>query len=550
MGKLQAIEELIPPSGAPGTGLVSLDKGGKEWHLSAFKTDENTWDDAMSAALALAEAAEGIVALPPHVTIDLHPFTIPAGVELVGNHSLIRRAATYNTSTRHWITLQDGASIDGVVTFDGNSGVVAHSGAQSCFYVVGDDCYIGYWVSVVGFETGTCYAIDVYGDRCEVNGYVEGASYASLRVAASIKPLTRFTSRRFESVNASAKGFVYNGTEGIDHLQLGTMILTTNSENIIADGFLTDSETGNTPRIQRLTIDHLEIYGWQSNGAKIENVGKLEIGTFRARTPGIPYGSGAGLMCRAYEADINVFDSDDRAVFEGSSRVGLLRTRSVNQHGVHVIGAYGSQVEIGTLDMTGAATTNPAIRIDTSGAVINVKVGRYLPSLTAPVALHAVAGTAPANDVGYLTLDRNLGYLDLATSAANRQKVECPPKQFTARSVPSTGTWLRGWLVWNDATSAGGWVGWSCVQSGTFGTLNGGATTGSISSASDSLTVSTATGLVVGQYITIAGVSGVKRITDIAGTTVTLDSAANATVSGAAVAFSAPVFKGFGEIEA
>jgi hypothetical protein len=46
-----------------------------------------------------------------------------------------------------------------------------------------------------------------------------------------------------------------------------------------------------------------------------------------------------------------------------------------------------------------------------------------------------------------------------------------------------------------------------------------------------------------GAYITIAGVTGKKKIVGIAGTTVTLDSAADATVSGAAVASSAASFR-------
>lgn len=63
----------------------------------------------------------------------------------------------------------------------------------------------------------------------------------------------------------------------------------------------------------------------------------------------------------------------------------------------------------------------------------------------------------------------------------------------------------------------------------------GGGRTGSITSGTSSLTVSSATGLSVGQKIAITGVTGTKAITAIAGTTITLDSNANATVSNAAV---------------
>jgi hypothetical protein len=77
----------------------------------------------------------------------------------------------------------------------------------------------------------------------------------------------------------------------------------------------------------------------------------------------------------------------------------------------------------------------------------------------------------------------------------------------------------------------------------TGNTVNFSTTTGSITSGTASLTVSSAFGLYAGAYITIQGVTGVKLITAISGTTVTIDSNASATVATAAVAFSQPVWK-------
>ena len=113
-----------------------------------------------------------------------------------------------------------------------------------------------------------------------------------------------------------------------------------------------------------------------------------------------------------------------------------------------------------------------------------------------------------------------------------------------ASAAPTTNTWSQGETVNNIAPA-----GWVCVTSGTFGTLNSGSTNGSITSGTNSLTVNYATGLIIGQYITIAGVTGVKKITAISGTTITINSNADATVTNAAVAYSAPVFKGFGVIQ-
>ncbi len=108
-------------------------------------------------------------------------------------------------------------------------------------------------------------------------------------------------------------------------------------------------------------------------------------------------------------------------------------------------------------------------------------------------------------------------------------------------TTPSNGTWIIGDKIINTGVTSGGFAEWECTTSGTQGTLSG--VTGSINSGSSSLTVNTVTGLKVGNFITIVGVSGVKQIITIVGLVVTVNSNANATVSGAAVAYSAAVFK-------
>jgi len=110
-------------------------------------------------------------------------------------------------------------------------------------------------------------------------------------------------------------------------------------------------------------------------------------------------------------------------------------------------------------------------------------------------------------------------------------------------TTPTTGTYSVGQRLKFWDAGAGGAPGTQCVQKGTQGTLNSGSTTGSISSGSATLTVNTASSLEVGQWISIVGVTGPLRITGISGTTITLSSNADATVSGAAVSFYNAVFK-------
>lgn len=117
-------------------------------------------------------------------------------------------------------------------------------------------------------------------------------------------------------------------------------------------------------------------------------------------------------------------------------------------------------------------------------------------------------------------------------------------------AIPTLGTWQKSDIVFNTAVTAGGKVGWVPTVAGTFGTLNGGATTGGITSGTNILTVNDATDLKPDQHITIVGVTGVKRIRKVTGLVVTITVNADATVAGAAVAYSAPTFKTFGDVTA
>jgi hypothetical protein len=44
-------------------------------------------------------------------------------------------------------------------------------------------------------------------------------------------------------------------------------------------------------------------------------------------------------------------------------------------------------------------------------------------------------------------------------------------RHLTATSVPTTGDFKRGDIIWNSEPSAGGTMGWVCVTSGSPGTL-------------------------------------------------------------------------------
>ena len=130
-----------------------------------------------------------------------------------------------------------------------------------------------------------------------------------------------------------------------------------------------------------------------------------------------------------------------------------------------------------------------------------------------------------------------------------RGRYRAPRAVLTGDTTPTAGNWLKGERIDYLETDAGGYGGVACTTSGTVAAALAGVTA-SITSGTKDLTVSSSAALTVGQFIAIAGVTGAKRIVAINNTAVTIDSNADATVSGAAVTFSAPVFKRTTAVEA
>ena len=121
------------------------------------------------------------------------------------------------------------------------------------------------------------------------------------------------------------------------------------------------------------------------------------------------------------------------------------------------------------------------------------------------------------------------------------------PVHFGFTASPAVGTWSQGMEVAYWSTPAGGTPGWLCTSSGTFSAAS---TTGSITSGSANLTVASAAGFSVGDYITIAGVTGIVPILAISGLVFTIGNAADATVAAAAVVTPDPIFKTLAAIAA
>jgi hypothetical protein len=115
-------------------------------------------------------------------------------------------------------------------------------------------------------------------------------------------------------------------------------------------------------------------------------------------------------------------------------------------------------------------------------------------------------------------------------------------------AIPIDDSWYIAERVYNSNPVAGSYIGWVCVQSGTFKTVKAG-TTGSIKSGSTTLTVNQVGNLKIGDYISVTGITVRPKITNIVGKTISLSAPSNATVANAVIKNTAPIFKGFGKIE-
>lgn len=88
-----------------------------------------------------------------------------------------------------------------------------------------------------------------------------------------------------------------------------------------------------------------------------------------------------------------------------------------------------------------------------------------------------------------------------------------PYKMTWAAAAPTTGSWAQGSVIWKTGAAAGASPGWVCVLNNTFGTLNSGATTGSITTGTKLLTVNSVTGLKIGDFIDVVADGGGNAVT-------------------------------------
>lgn len=258
-------------------------------------------------------------------------------------------------------------------------------------------------------------------------------------------------------------------------------------------------------------------------------------------------------------------------VREGTERV-KIRKNSVygngtdaTNAGIRVTRGKSVWIEANIVGQPGESTQNFGIRIDdVAGACADIRVdGNHCLGATSHA--YALQGSSPAdalqhrvitsfsnNTIAYGVTGLTTGqtYLPLGTRliGQSRQMEWLNPNS----SAPTEGTWYKGDKVWQTGEAAAGVLGHSVTAAGTFGTLtsitNGSTTNGSptftcslsgitvnTTQASYSCTVSSATGIRAGMKCSIAS-AGITDayILAVSGTTLQLDTQANATQTGGA----------------
>lgn len=118
------------------------------------------------------------------------------------------------------------------------------------------------------------------------------------------------------------------------------------------------------------------------------------------------------------------------------------------------------------------------------------------------------------------------------------------PHQST--SLPTSGTWIAGNIIQNLAPTSGSGdvIGWTCIQSGSFGTYTEGIT--ATANGTSGLVLSgTTSAIVPGHFLTVRGIPSIK-VLSINGTSMTVGS--NVSAGTSSLTFSNPVFSPFGFI--
>lgn len=240
---------------------------------------------------------------------------------------------------------------------------------------------------------------------------------------------------------------------------------------------------------------------------------------------------------------------------------------SLNSNGIEIIGTQDAVVRNNVVkDVVGSglvvSSSSAGVIVVEDNYINNAGLNQYGINVTGPATFFVrrnIIVDTDMNIAGAIQGSGVTGILNLSNNTVPNGKASTTPaiQQTPARdffpqifnsAVPAAGSWERSQIVWNQSPAASTTPGWICVTSGTFGTLTG--VTATTTNGSATVTVSDATNLQPGMWVTIAGVTGSKKVFTVSGTTIVLSSACDADTTGSAVAYVTPVFKAMANLAA
>ncbi len=201
-------------------------------------------------------------------------------------------------------------------------------------------------------------------------------------------------------------------------------------------------------------------------------------------------------------------------------------------------------------DKDGNQLSTPAIPSINWTTVINDTTWQFyrysqiiIPATAEYIAFQSTLYSIKAGDNGSILI-KNVAVSSGMTPAEAPRELSLIQHMDIDAADPNFGTYQIGDLIFQNPPGTGKKKGIGCSVAGTQGTLAG--VTGGITINTKLLTVNSVSNLFPGAYITIVGVTGVKRIISISALICTVDVNADATVAGAAVAYSPATFFSMG----
>lgn len=339
--------------------------------------------------------------------------------------------------------------------------------------VYGDNCKITK-VEVENFN----YSIDVYGDYCVIDDvHVKNANYASCRLFVTNKPLNQFILNNFHSLNAKQKGFVVNGTQGIRDIIVNNfeVITTLGTIEDAQNGFLIDTDADNSLiHVERAILSNAFINVGGSGAIKVQNA--REVYFINVDTDTIDsYNSSYGISstCKIFVENCKL---DDRITTNGSLYAKNLKflnhPTKVRSHAIEIRSNYGNEVFLDNVDMSEFNAVGQAVRIDRTADFEHYVKLRNVKGVLAQSLIGVF--TTPPNTTSFLEIEgqvSNYGALTgaSATDALIFIRTGYGTKSYYSNSVPTTGSYNIGDIVYDKTPTASGNIGWVCVSGGTFG---------------------------------------------------------------------------------